>query len=71
MIAARDFETKRLAEHRFERRDVAMGGPELELGVAGGAQPRQVVVGAGVEVEPGQRLRVAAVQPFGQPHHRR
>ena len=71
VIVAGDFEAQRLAEHGFERRDVAVGGPELELGVARGAQPRQVVVAPRIQVDAGQRLRVAAIQAFGEPDHGR
>ena len=69
VIVAGDFEAQGFAEHGFERRDVTVGGPELELGVAGGAQPRQVIVAARIEVDAGQRLRVAAIQPLGEPYH--
>src|SRR5688572_4771819 len=71
VIADGDFEADRLAEHALERRNVAMRRPDLELRVAGGAKPHEIVVGARIEVDPGQGLRVAAVEPFGQPHHRR
>ena len=50
---------------------MAVGGPELELGVAGGAQARQVVVAAGIEVDAGQGLRVAPIQAFGKAYHGR
>jgi hypothetical protein len=71
VIVAGDFEAQRFPEHGFERRDVAVGGPELELGVAGGAQAGQVVVAAGVEVDAREGLRVAAIQPFGESNHGR
>src|SRR5688572_206180 len=46
VIGAGDFESHRLVEHRFQRPDMAVCGPELELRVAGCAQPREVVVAA-------------------------
>jgi hypothetical protein len=64
VIADGDFETNRFAEHAFERRDVAVRRPHLELGIAGGAEPGQVVVGAWIEIDSGQGLRVAAIESF-------
>ena len=51
--------------------DVAVRGPELQLDVAGGAKPRQIVVAAREHVDARERLRVAAVEPLGQPDHGR
>ena len=48
-----------------------MGGPELELGVAIRAQARQIIVAAREQIDPGECLRVAAIEPFRQPHDRR
>ena len=50
---------------------MAVGGPQLELGVAGGAQAGQVVVAAGVEVDAREGLCVAAIQPLGESNHGR
>jgi hypothetical protein len=50
---------------------MAVSGPQLELRVAVGAQARQVVVAARVEVDSSERLRVAAVEALRQSHHRR
>ena len=50
---------------------MAVRRPQLQLGVAGGAQPRQVVVASRIEVDSRQRLGVAAIEPFREPHHRR
>ena len=50
---------------------MAVRGPELELRVAGCAQPREVVVAARIEIDAGQRLGVAAVETLRQPDHRR
>ena len=71
VVGAGDLETNGPAEHLFERAHVPVRGPELELGVAVGAEPCEVVVAARVEIDPGDGLRVAAIEPFGQPHHRR
>jgi len=69
VIADGDFETNRFAEHPFERCDVAMRRPHLELCIAGGAEPGQVVVGAWIEIDSGQCLRVAAIESFRQSNH--
>jgi hypothetical protein len=71
VIADGDFETNRFAEHPFERHDVAMRRPYLQLRVAGRAEPGEIVVGARIEIDSGQCLRVAAIEPFGQSNHRR
>jgi len=71
VIADGDFEADRFAEHALERRDVPVRGPDLELRVAGGAEPYEIVVRAGIEVDSCEGLRVAAVEPLGEPDHRR
>ena len=45
--------------------------PQLQLGVPGRPQPDQVTVAARDDVERGDDLAVAAIEPFGQPQHRR
>ena len=70
MVSTGDLEMNRLAEDLLEGRHVAMRSPDLELGIARGPQSREVVVAARIEVEPGERLRVAPVQPLGETHHR-
>src|SRR5687768_7793176 len=67
----RNFEADRLAEHGLERRDVAMGGPELQLDIAGRAQPREIIVRPRIQVDTRDRLRVAAVESLGQADDRR
>ena len=47
-----------------------MGGPELELGVAGCAELYEVFVAPVVQFDARDRLRVAAVERFGQPEDR-
>jgi hypothetical protein len=64
-IVVGDFEANWLPEYRFERGHVAVCGPQFELRVAGGAQAREVIVAARVEVHARQCLRVAAVETFG------
>jgi hypothetical protein len=59
------------AEHLLERTGVPVSGPELELRVAAGVKSCQVVVGGGIELDVRERLRVAAIQALGEPHHRR
>jgi hypothetical protein len=71
VIADGDFETNRFAEHAFERRDVTVRGPHFQFRVAGGAESGQVIIYAGIEIDPGQRLRVAAVESFRQSNHGR
>lgn len=63
---AGDFETNRHRQFLLERRDVTMSGPQLQLCVAVGAQPRQVVVAARKQIDAGKRLRVTAVKSFSQ-----
>ena len=46
-------------------------GPELELGIAARAQLYERILPAIVQLHRGERLRVAAIQPFGQPQDRR
>ena len=71
VIARDDFEANRLLEHLFKRADVPVGGPELELRVAGRAQARQVIVAPRVKIDPGEGMRVAPVEPLGKARHRR
>jgi hypothetical protein len=48
---------------------MTMGGPQLEFGVSGGPKPREIVVATGIEIDPLQRLRVAAIETLGETHH--
>jgi hypothetical protein len=50
---------------------MAARGPQLELGVAAGADLEQPVLAAIVEIDAGDRLGVAAIEALGQPHNRR
>jgi hypothetical protein len=70
VIVAGDLEAERFAENSFEGGDVTVRGPQFELRVAGGAEAGQVVIAARVQVDAGERLGVAAVEAFGEPHHR-
>src|SRR3954471_21978273 len=70
ICVAADFDPERLSCESFEWGGVPRGGPELQLRVAGRAQLQQIVVAAVVELEPVDRLRVAAVEAFGQPQNR-
>jgi hypothetical protein len=49
---------------------VAAGRPQLELGVPGAAQRDEDVLAAVVHLEPGDWLRVAAVEAFRDAQHR-
>jgi hypothetical protein len=67
-VGTGDFEANGLVELPLERRDVTVRRPQLQLGVAAGAQPRQVVVATRKQIDCGKRLRVAAIEPLRQPH---
>jgi len=56
VFAAAHLEPDRLAQHGLERGDVAVGGPQLQFRVATGTQPCEVVVAAGIQVDPGEHL---------------
>jgi len=43
-----------------------VGSPQLQLRIAIGAQSREIVVPPGKQIDSAQRLRMTAVQPFGQ-----
>jgi hypothetical protein len=60
----------RLVELPFERRHVTVRGPQLELGIAPRPEPRKVILAAREEIDAGQRLCVAAVEPLGEPDDR-
>jgi hypothetical protein len=60
----------RFSQRALERRDLAVGGPELELGVARCEQLDEVFVAAIVYLDAGHGLRVAAIERFGEPQHR-
>jgi hypothetical protein len=49
---------------------MAVRRPQLQFRVTRGAEPRQVVVAARIEIDTSQRLRVAAVEAFGESNHR-
>ena len=43
-----------------------VSGPEFEFRIAIRPQPGKIVVAARKEIDPGERLRVAAVEDFGE-----
>jgi hypothetical protein len=49
---------------------VTRRGPQLQLGIARGAQLQQIVVAAVVQLEAGDGLRVAAIEALGQTQDR-
>jgi len=65
------FDAQRLSEQALERLRVAAGGPELELGIAAGANLQQAVLAAIVKIDARHRLRMAAVEALGQAQNRR
>jgi hypothetical protein len=64
------FGAQRLANQLFERCGVAEGGPELELGVARRAELQQRVLTAVMDIEACNRLRMAAIEAFGEAQDR-
>ena len=70
VVGARYLEAQRTPEDRFERRHMAVRGPEFELRVPGRTEPYQVIVGARINLDPRERLRVAAIEPFREPDDR-
>src|SRR5215471_18900425 len=64
-------DAKRLAGQTLERRRVTGRGPQLQLGVACGAHLQEIVVASVVELEAGNRLRVAAIETFREAQQRR
>jgi hypothetical protein len=60
------FDSKRLLDQAFEGRGMAVRGPQLELGVALGAELEQRVVAAVVQLDAADRLGVAAIEAFGE-----
>jgi len=71
LVRARDFETNWQRQLLLERCDVTMSGPQFELRVSVRSQSGEIIVAAREQVDAGECLRVAAVEPFGQPHNRR
>ena len=47
-----------------------MGGPQFKFRVAVGPQPGKIVVAPGEQIDASKRLRVTAIESFGQPHNR-
>ena len=66
---ARHFEPDGLAEESFERRNVPVRRPQLEFRVAVRAQAGEIIVTTREQIESAERLRVAAIQALGEPHH--
>jgi len=67
MGASAHFKAKRFAEQPLERLRVAPGGPQLQLGIAGRPNLKQLVLAAVVEVDARNGLRVAAVEALREP----
>ena len=70
VVGARHFEANGRVQLPLEWRDVAMGGPELELRIAAGVEARQVVRPTREEINAAERLRVAPIEPLREPHDR-
>jgi hypothetical protein len=67
---AADFDAQRLADEALEFCRVTRRGPHLQFRVARRPQLQQRVVAPIVDVEAGDRLRMAAVEALGQPENR-
>ena len=65
-----DFHSEGFADHALERRRLAVHRPELQLRVAGGPELEQRVFAAVVELDPGNGLRMAAIEVLGQAQYR-
>ena len=63
-------DAQRLADDALERSGVALRRPQFEFGVAGRPHLQQRIAAAVVELEAGDRLRVAAIEIFGEPQDR-
>jgi hypothetical protein len=65
-----DFHSEGFADHALERRGLTIGRPELQLRVAGGQELEQRVFAAVVKLDPGNGLRMAAIEVLGQAQYR-
>jgi len=65
-VSAR-FKAERLSDQVFERGDVARGGPELELGVAGRSHLQDGIVAAIGQPDAGDGLGVTAIETLREP----
>jgi len=66
-----NFDPNRFSGEAFERRERPRRRPYFELGVARRPQLQQIVVAAIVELEAGDRQRVAPIEALGEAQHRR
>src|SRR4029079_8330058 len=67
--SSRHFKTQRPAQDVLERLAMTMRRPQFQFGVASRLQPNHVLIALGNDVERGDDLGVAPVQPFGQAQH--
>src|SRR6202049_3630601 len=65
-----DLHSERFADHALARRGLAVGRPQLQLRVAGGPEVEQRIFAAVVKLDPGDGLRVAAIEVLGQAQYR-
>src|SRR5437588_4230498 len=70
ICSSADFYSERFAEQARKRIGVAASRPDLELGVSARSQLQKNVVAAIVEVDAGDRLRVASIEALGEPEDR-
>jgi hypothetical protein len=71
MALSTDLESKGLADHALERRDVPRRRPHFQLRVAAGSDLQQAVVAAIVQLDGRDGLLMTAIEAFGQPQNRR
>lgn len=64
--AAGNLEADGQCQLLLQRGDMAVSGPQLQLRIAIGAQPREVIVAARKQVDSAQRLRMTSVESFSQ-----
>ncbi len=70
-LRACNLESNGTAEGLLERRDVPVRGPQLEFGVPARPQPREIRIVLLMQIDAGDHLGVAAIEPFGEADHRR
>ena len=70
-MSSGQLDANRDAERVLERRQLPLRSPELELRVADSLESQDVARLIRGQIEPSDDLRVAAIQPFRQPHDRR
>src|SRR4051795_3248451 len=71
LFGARDFKADGSIQLPFKGRDVPMRGPEFQFRIPAGAKPGKVVLASWKQVNSLYCLRVASIEPLGEPDDRR